>query len=381
MKNISILGSTGSIGTQTLDVVRNHPEMFKIVALSASGNIDAIENQIHEFHPEIVAVFHREKAEILSARIGKKVKVVSGIEGLIEVATLDSADIVVTSVVGSIGLIPTVEAIRCGKTIALANKETLVVAGELIKKEAEKHKVQIIPVDSEHSAIFQCLQGEDIHNISRIILTASGGAFRNWEKQDIQHAKAQDALKHPTWNMGSKVTIDSASLMNKGLEVMEARWLFNVELDKIDVIVHPQSIVHSMVEYNDFSIIAQIGAPDMRGPIQYALSYPNRINSSIERLDFRKISALTFMAPDTDKFPCLSLAYESLKIGKTMPCVLNGANEVLVEYFLEDRIGFYDIPKFIEKAMSAHKPWVYTDIEELLEVDRWVRNWIKEQIE
>jgi len=380
LKYISILGSTGSIGTQTLDVVKNHREKFKIVGLSALKNIDEIEKQIYEFNPEIVAIFDREKAEILSNRVGKKVKIVSGMDGLIEVATLNSADIVVTSVVGSVGLLPTLEAIRHNKIIALANKETLVVAGELIMNEARKHNVKIIPVDSEHSAVFQCLQGEDIDNVSRIILTASGGSFRNWTKQEIAKAKAADALKHPTWTMGQKVTIDSATLINKGLEVIEAKWLFNMQLDKIDVIVHPQSIIHSMVEYKDYSIISQMGVPDMRTPIQYALSYPDRIDSTVEKLNFNKIGDLTFMAPDTDKFPCLALAYEALKIGKTMPCVLNGANEVLVEYFLKDKIEFYDIPKFIEMAMSIHRPFVYETVDEILEVDKWVRSWVKNQL-
>lgn len=380
MKNISILGSTGSIGTQTLDVIRNHSDKFRVVGLSALKNIDDIEKQINEFNPEIVAIFDKEKAEILSSRIGKKTRVVSGIDGLIEVATIDSSDIIVTSVVGSIGLVPTLEAIKCNKTIALANKETLVVAGELVMKEAEKKGVKIIPVDSEHSAIFQCLQGEDIENISRIILTASGGAFRNCTKSDIENAKAKDALKHPTWNMGQKVTIDSASLMNKGLEVIEAKWLFNVDLDKIEVIVHPQSIIHSMVEYKDYSIISQMGTPDMRTPIQYALSYPDRIESSVAKLDFNGMTDLTFMKPDTDRFPCLSLAYKALEIGKTMPCVLNGANEILVEYFLKDKIGFYDIPRFIEMAMEEHKPFTYKTVDELLDVDKWVRSWVKNQL-
>ncbi len=380
MKKISILGSTGSIGIQALDVVRTHGERFKIAGLSASENIDELEKQIEEFNPEVVAVFEREKAEILSHRVGRKTKIVSGMEGLVTVATLESADIVLTSVVGSVGLLPTLEAIRCKKTIALANKETLVAAGELVMKEAEEHAVGIVPVDSEHSAIFQCLQGENIKSVSRIILTASGGSFRDWAKAEIKKAGAGDALKHPTWNMGKKITIDSATLMNKGLEVIEARWLFNMELDKIDVIVHPQSLIHSMVEYKDNSIIGQMGVPDMRIPIQYALSYPGRMKSSVKRLDFSNLGQLTFMPPDMEKFPCLPLAYEALKIGKTMPCVLNGANEVLVEYFLRDEIGFYDIPKFIEKAMAAHEPFPYKTVGEILEVDRWVKNWVRNEI-
>ncbi len=380
MKNISILGSTGSIGTQTLDVIKNHKEKFNVVGLSALKNIDELEKQIYEFNPEIVSVFNKEKAKILSNRIGKKIKIVSGIEGLIEVATLNSADIIVTSVVGSIGLIPTLEAIKCSKTIALANKETLVVAGELVMKEAKKYNATIIPVDSEHSAIFQCLQGEDVDNISRIILTASGGSFRNCTKEEIKTAKAEDALKHPTWNMGKKVTIDSATLMNKGLEVIEAKWLFDMDLDKIDVVVHPQSIIHSMVEYKDYSIISQMGTPDMRTPIQYALSYPDRINTNVKKLDFNSLGELSFLSPDTERFPCLSLAYEALKVGKTMTSVLNGANEVLVEYFLQNKIEFYDIPKFIEKAMMVHNPFSYETVDEILEVDKWVRGWIQNQI-
>lgn len=380
MKKISILGSTGSIGTQTLDVVRAHKDKFKIAGLAVLKNIDELEKQIEEFNPEVVAVFEKEKAEILSGRIGKKVKVVSGIEGLIAVATLGITNIVVTSVVGSIGLLPTLEAIRHKKTIALANKETLVVAGRLVIEETKKHNAKIIPVDSEHSAIFQCLHGEDINNISRIILTASGGPFRNWAKTEIAKAKAKDALKHPTWNMGRKITVDSSTLMNKGLEVIEAKWLFNVELDKIDVVVHPQSIIHSMVEYKDSSIISQMGIPNMKVPIQYALSYPERIENKVEKLDFNSLEQLTFVSPDMEKFPCLSLAYEALKIGKTMPCVLNGANEILVEYFLQDKIGFYDIPRFIEKAMAIHEPFIYKAVDEILEVDRWVKNWIKNEI-
>lgn len=380
MKKISVLGSTGSIGTQTLDVIRTHKDRFKIVGLAVLRNIDELEKQIEEFNPEVVAVFEKEKAEILSNRIGKKIKVVSGMEGLIEVATLKTSNIVLTSVVGSIGLLPTLEAIRCKKTIALANKETLVVAGELVTKEAKKYDAKIIPVDSEHSAIFQCLQGEDAKNISRIILTASGGAFRSWAKNEIEKAKAKDALQHPTWNMGNKITIDSSTLMNKGLEVIEAKWLFNMELDKINVVVHPQSIIHSMVEYKDSSIIGQMGVPDMRTPIQYALSYPERIESSIRRLDFNNLGQLTFMSPDIEKFPCLPLAYEALKIGKTMPCVLNGANEILVEYFLQNRIGFYDIPRLIERAMTIHKPFSYKTIDEILEVDKWIKKWVKSEI-
>jgi len=310
LKKISILGSTGSIGLQALDVVRMHREKFKIAGLAALENINRLEEQIEEFNPEVVAVFKKEKAEVLAGRIGRKVKIVSGMEGLLEVATLTTADIIVVSVVGSIGLLPTLEAIRCKKTIALANKETLVVAGELIMGEAEKYGAEIIPIDSEHSAVFQCLQGQDVENISRIILTASGGPFKDWTRDKIEKAEARDALKHPTWDMGRKITIDSSTLMNKGLEVIEAKWLFNVGLGKIDVVVHPQSVVHSMVEYRDNSIISQMGIPDMRVPIQYALSYPKRIKSSVKKINFNELGQLTFTLPDTEKFPCLPLAYE-----------------------------------------------------------------------
>ncbi|NMA04231.1 MAG: 1-deoxy-D-xylulose-5-phosphate reductoisomerase [Clostridiales bacterium] len=380
MKKISILGSTGSIGLQALDVVRMHREKFKIAGLAALENINRLEEQIEEFNPEVVAVFKKEKAEVLAGRIGRKVKIVSGMEGLLEVATLTTADIIVVSVVGSIGLLPTLEAIRYKKTIALANKETLVVAGELIMGEAEKYGAEIIPIDSEHSAVFQCLQGQDVENISRIILTASGGPFKDWTRDKIEKAEARDALKHPTWDMGRKITIDSSTLMNKGLEVIEAKWLFNVGLGKIDVVVHPQSVVHSMVEYRDNSIISQMGIPDMRVPIQYALSYPKRIKSSVKKINFNELGQLTFTLPEAEKFPCLPLAYEALKTGRTMPCVLNGANEILVEYYLQDKIGFYDIPKFIEKAMIKHEPFIYKTVDEVLEVDKWVKNWVKNEI-
>lgn len=380
MKKISILGSTGSIGRQSLDVVRQHRDKFKIVALSALKNIDELEKQIEEFNPELVTVYEKDRAGVLSSRIGKKVKVLSGMEGLLEVASLGNADVVLTSVVGSIGLLPTLRAIEAKKTIALANKETLVVAGELVMREAEKHGVKIIPVDSEHSAIFQCLQGEDPKNIQKIILTASGGPFRTWSRDEIKRARAKEALRHPTWNMGNKISIDSATLMNKGLEVIEARWLFNIEVDKIEVVVHPESIIHSMVEFRDTSVIGQMGLPNMRLPIQYALSYPERIDSNIEGLDLGHLGKLSFMPPDKEKFPCLALAYEALRIGKTMPAVLNGANEILVEYFLQDKINFYQISNLIEKAMEGHEPFSYKTVEEILELDRWIKDWVKKEI-
>lgn len=376
MKKISILGSTGSIGQQALALISDHPEEFKVVALAAMKNIDILEVQIKKYQPKIVAVFDEEKGKILASRITTNTKICFGIEGLIEVATFYDADIVLNSVVGSIGLLPTLLALKSRKKIALANKETLVAAGELVMNLCKKTKGSIIPVDSEHSAIFQCLQGEKKENLSRIILTASGGPFREWDYHDISCAKSKDALKHPNWSMGKKISIDSATLMNKGLEVIEAKWLFDIAVENIEVVIHPQSVIHSMIELKDHSIIAQLGVPDMKLPIQYGLSYPNRILGNITRLDFTKYNNLTFFQPDFTKFPCLGLAYEAIKIGGTMPCVLNAANEVLVEYYLRDRINFYDISKYIEKVMNKHNSFQYNDVEELLDVENWARNWI-----
>ncbi|SCY12813.1 1-deoxy-D-xylulose-5-phosphate reductoisomerase [Alkaliphilus peptidifermentans] len=379
-KKIVILGSTGSIGKQALDVVSNLSDSFEVVGLAVMRNIAELQEQINIYKPKVVVVYDKVKADILKSRIPSNIRVLSGMEGLIEIATMEECEIVVNSVVGSIGLLPTLSAIRCGKTIALANKETLVVGGSLIMEEARKNNVKILPVDSEHSAIFQCLQGESSKNISKIILTASGGPFREWDKESLINAKFHEALKHPNWDMGRKISIDSSTLMNKGLEVIEAKWLFDVDLDKIEVIIHPQSIIHSMVEFVDGSIIAQLGAPDMRLPIQYSLAYPERITGDNTKLNLKELSRLDFMQPDTEKFPCLQLAYEALRIGGTMPCVINGANEVLVEKYLAEEIKFYDIPKYIEKAMKAHKSFQYNTIEEVLEVDKWVREWLKTEI-
>jgi len=379
-KRISILGSTGSIGTQTLEVVRENEDMFQVVALAAMQNIDELEKQINEFKPKYVAVYDKSKADLLRSRIDSKTKVFSSLEGIIEIASNEDVDLVLNSVVGSIGLLPTLHAIRNGKDVALANKETLVVGGELITKEISKHNVKITPVDSEHSAIFQCLQGEDVQNVSRLILTASGGPFRSWSKEQLLDATHTDALKHPNWSMGRKISIDSATLMNKGLEVIEAKWLFNVQVDKIDVVIHPQSVIHSMVEFKDKSVIAQLGLPDMKLPIQYALTYPNRVESNLPGLEFSKYSTLTFEEPDHHRFPCLHLAYEAIKIGGTMPCVLNAANEVLVNLFLEGKIKFYDISNYIEEIMNIHKSSKYDSFEELLEIDEWARAWIVKNI-
>ncbi|MBN4067790.1 MAG: 1-deoxy-D-xylulose-5-phosphate reductoisomerase [Alkaliphilus sp.] len=380
MKKISILGSTGSIGLQTVEIVREHLDKFKIIGIAAMSNIEKLEEQINEFKPEIVAVFNEEKAKILASKINEKTKIVSGMQGLIEVATHDRVDIVLNSVVGSVGMIPTYHAILSKKNIALANKETLVVAGKIIMQEAIKNNVSIIPVDSEHSAIFQCLQGESVKDIEKIILTASGGPFRKMSKENLKSAKYYDALKHPNWDMGRKISIDSATLMNKGLEVIEAKWLFDISCEDIDVVVHPQSIIHSMVEFSDSSVIAQMGLPSMKLPIQYALTYPTREKSSIPKLKLSEIRTLTFEEPDLDRFPCLQLAYDAIKIGGTMPCVLNGANEVLVSKYLKEEISFYDIPKYVEKAMNKHSSFDYTSLDELLEVDKWVRNWIMNEL-
>lgn len=400
MKNLGILGSTGSIGKQTLEVVRKNPESYNVSALAVMGNIKTLKEQILEFQPKMVAVFDPNKAKILKDEITKlkaagprmKIKektpnqplfsviVLEGIEGLIAISMSREVDLLVNSVVGSVGLVPTIKAIDAGKNIALANKETLVVAGELVMKKAKEKGIQITPIDSEHSAIFQCLQGEKKESLEKIILTASGGPFRTWKKEDIAKATYRQALKHPNWDMGRKISIDSATMMNKGLEVIEARWLFDVAAERIETVVHPESIVHSMVEYVDSSVIAELGVPDMKVPIQYALSYPERFKADYEKLSLSKVKNLSFEEPDTERFPCLKLAYDALAAGGTMPAVMNGANEVLVEAYLEEKITFYDIPKYIEMAMKAHKPFDYTTMEEILEVDRWVRDYVRKTL-
>ena len=336
MKKISILGSTGSIGKQTLDVVRQHKDKFEVVAISANSSVDLLLEQIKEFKPKYVAVYNESSYIKLKSMIPLdiNIEVLCGMEGLKTISSLPEIDVLLTAIVGMIGLVPTLEAIKAGKDIALANKETLVCAGDLVMSEAKKMGVSILPVDSEHSAIFQCLNGENNKEIEKIILTASGGPFRGKTKEELVNVTKNQALKHPNWSMGRKISIDSSTLMNKGLEVIEAKWLFGVEHDKIDVVVHPQSIIHSMVQFIDSSVIAQLGCPDMRLPIQYALSYPNRIECDFERLDLAKIATLTFENPDMDTFPCLKLAYETLKMGGTYSAVLNSANEILVSEFL-----------------------------------------------
>jgi 1-deoxy-D-xylulose-5-phosphate reductoisomerase len=380
MKKISVLGSTGSIGTQTLDVVRENPEKFKVVALGANNNINLLLEQIKEFRPRVVAVYNEQRAIELKNMIPNdiNIEVLSGMAGLKVISSLDDIDVLLTAIVGMIGLIPTMEAIKKGITIALANKETLVTAGQIVMNEAKKNNVSILPVDSEHSAIFQCLNGENTKQVEKLILTASGGPFRGKRKNELLGITKNQALKHPNWTMGRKITIDSSTLMNKGLEVIEAKWLFDVDVDQIDVVVHPQSIIHSAVQFVDSSVIAQLGNPDMKLPIQYALTYPDRIHSNFERLDFSTLSSLTFEKPDLDTFPCLKLAYDSLNAGGTYTTVLNAANEVLVNEFLEDKIGFYDIPYYIEKALEKHPTISNPNLDEILYIDNWSREFIKD---
>lgn len=374
---ISILGSTGSIGSQALEVVDDLD--IEVCGLSANKNIDLLEKQIKIYKPKKVAVNDEESAYILKQRLGNSVDIVCGIDGLIEVATIPQIDTVLTSVVGNIGLIPTLKAIQAKKNIALANKETLVTAGKLVMEEAKKYEVNIYPVDSEHSAIFQALQGNQNNKIYKIHLTASGGPFRNKSFDDLKHATIEDALKHPNWSMGKKITIDSATMMNKGLEVIEAKWLFDVELDKINVIVHPQSIIHSMVEYEDGAIIAQLGQADMRIPIQYALTYPDRLENDFPRLDFFKMNKLEFEKPDLEKFKCLQLAYDAIKIGGTMPAVLNSANEMAVQLFLNQKIKFLDIPRLIENAMSAYTVKYDYTLDDLKQADIYAKQLVLEK--
>lgn len=373
MKKIAILGSTGSIGTQTLDVVREHSDELQVVALAAGSNKERLKEQIKEFHPKLVSLSDEKKAQELKEELaGEQVEVVCGMEGLIEVAGADSADVVVTAVVGMMGILPTMEAIKKGKDIALANKETLVTAGHLIIPMAKEYGVSILPVDSEHSAIFQSLQGEPKAALDKILLTASGGPFRGKSAEFLETVTLEDALNHPNWSMGPKITIDSSTMVNKGLEVMEAKWLFGVDYSQIEVVIQPQSIIHSMVQYVDGAIIAQLGTPDMRVPIEYALFYPERRSLSGDRLDFSKLSQLTFEKPDYKVFRGLSLAIEAGKTGGTMPTVFNAANERAVAKFLKGEIKYTDIVRSIEKCMDAHKVSAHPDLEEILATEQWV---------
>ncbi len=381
MKKIAILGSTGSIGKSTLDIIEKNPERFKVVALAAGENIDEIKRQIEKFHPLIVSVINKEKAFKLKETIRSDIEILYGAEGVKNVASFFDADIVVSAISGAAGLMPTLAAIKAGKNIALANKETMVIAGDIVTKMSRKNGVKILPVDSEHSAIFQCLEGQNRSFLKRVILTASGGPFLNLSKRELNNVKPNQALCHPKWKMGKKITIDSASLMNKGLEVIEAKWLFEVGFDKIDVLIHPQSIVHSMVEFIDGSVTAQMGIADMRIPIAYALSYPERIENNLPRLNFIQTNNLQFYKPDTEKFRCLQLAYKAGIEGGTYPAVLNAANEVAVEAYMGEKIKFTDIPGVIEKILNAHDSVKEPSLEEIMQADSWARVEARKSIE
>lgn len=379
MKRISILGSSGSIGRSTLEIVRRYPERFKVVALAVKDNIDLLREQIDLFKPDVVAVFDESAAERF--RMEKpQVEVLTGMDGLVTIATIENADMVVSAIVGSAGLIPTFSAVTSGKNIALANKEALVMAGHLIMSEARKRGVMVMPVDSEHSALFQCLENRKKAEVKRIILTASGGPFLRKTKDELRYVTPEEALRHPRWKMGKKVTIDSSTLMNKGLEVIEAHWLFDVPPERIDVLLHPQSIVHSMVELIDGSLLAHMSVPDMKGPICYALSYPERCEDVLPTLDLARIHELTFEEPDPERYPCLSLTYEALRRGRTMPSVLNASNEVAVKGFLNGEIPFDAIPIIVSEVMSSHNISKGETIDEIIDVSRWAEERAKELI-
>lgn len=377
MKNIAILGSTGSIGTQTLDVARKNEDL-RVVAVSAGKSVEKLEEQIREFHPLLAAVWDEKAARDLKTRIADTdTKVVSGMEGLLELASMPESDILVTAIVGMIGIRPTMEGIRAGKDIALANKETLVTAGHLIMPMAKEYGVSILPVDSEHSAIFQAIHGEENEEIHKLLITASGGPFRGRTTEELRNVTVADTLKHPNWVMGRKITVDSATLVNKGLEVMEAKWLFDMDLDHIQVVVQPQSIIHSMVEFKDGAIMAQLGTPDMRLPIQYALYYPHRCYLDGDRLDFTKLREITFEVPDMETFRGLPMAIQASREGGSMPTVFNAANELAVKKFLEEKIGFLDIYEIIAQSMERHKKIAHPDLDEILSVEQDTYQWIE----
>ena len=373
MKKILILGSSGSIGINTLNVVRNFPEKFRVVGLSANSRIDILEQQVKKFHPDFVVVTDESKAKEFKSNVGNLCEVFSGDYGLLKVASEKDYDVLLGAIVGFAGLAPTLEAIKRGKRIALANKETLVVAGELVTKLVLENGAEIIPVDSEHSAIYQCLVGENLNEVEKLIITASGGPFLNKDKSFFENATLGEALNHPNWKMGNKITIDSATMMNKGLEVIEAHWLFGLPFDKINVVVHPQSIIHSMVQFVDGSIKAQLGLPDMKLPIQYALTFPERFNNDFKRTDLPAISNLSFFEPDFDKFECLSLAFDVLKTGGTAPCILNAANEIAVEKFINKKIKFSQISDLIKNALDKIENHSDPDLETIFECDRVTR--------
>ncbi|MBU0477970.1 1-deoxy-D-xylulose-5-phosphate reductoisomerase [bacterium] len=372
MKNIAVLGATGSIGRNTLEIVESFPDKFKVTAISGKANINLLEKQINQFHPKFVVVMDEHTQNQLRGRIkDKKIKIECGYESLVKISTLDEVDIVVSAITGITGLIPTLEAIKKGKHIAIAAKELLVAAGEIMLKEVKGKGVKLLPVDSEHNAIFQCVEGKSKKDIKRIILTASGGPF--YKEKNLHNISPEQALAHPVWEMGRKISIDSATLMNKGLEVIEAHWLFGIDISKIEIIIHPECIIHSMVEFIDGSVFALLGIPDMKMPIQYALTYPERMPTQLEPLDLTEISQFHFSAPNFDKFPCLKLAYEAGTIGGTMPAVLNSANDVAVNLFLKKKIKFSDIPQIIEKVMNKHNVIQNPRLDNILASDAWAR--------
>jgi 1-deoxy-D-xylulose-5-phosphate reductoisomerase len=382
MKRLSILGSTGSIGVNTLQIVSQFPEQFEVVSLSAGLNIQLLKHQILQFRPKVVSVLNKELSDTLRRDLPDvPVEIVHGVEGLIRVATHPEVDQVVSAIVGAVGLIPTLSAIKTGKTIALANKEPLVMAGKIVMEAAKQNHTQILPVDSEHSAIFQSLLGHQKEDVHRLVLTASGGPFLNLSLAKLQEVSVKEALNHPNWEMGKKVTIDSASLMNKGLEVIEAHWLFDIPVEKISVLIHPQSVVHSMVEYVDGSIVAQMGITDMRIPISYALSFPQRLLLNLPRLDLSRNEALSFFQPDPERFPCLKLAYQSIEIGETLPAILNAANEVAVNAFLEGSLKFTEIPVLLQRVIQEHEVKPIHTIEDVLKADHWARERAKAILE
>ena len=375
MKKISLLGSTGSIGISSLQVIELNPDKYRVVALAAGRNIDLLLQQIEKFQPEAVAMLDEDLAERLKARLNNTgPNVYFGEDGFVRLATMDGVDTVISAMTGAAGLIPTYSAIEAGKDIALANKETMVMAGPLVMAQAKDRGISIIPIDSEHSAILQSLQGHPREDLNRIILTASGGPFKAWTLEEMKGVTPEQALKHPNWEMGKKISIDSATLMNKGLEIIEARWLFDLSIDQINIVIHPQSIIHSMVEYRDGSIMAQMGIPNMIIPISYALSFPHHLPTTLPQLKLDEIGGLSFEKPDLSRFSCLALAFRALETGGSMPAAMNGANEIAVESFLQGRIGFLQIPELIEKTMDAHQTFTLDTIEKVIEADGWARN-------
>lgn len=374
-KKIAILGSTGSIGTSTLEVIREHPEQFKVVALAGGTQVERMISQAQEFQPEVVSMATREAAEKVQCETSG-VRVVWGDEGLLEVATYSKVTHLVSALVGSKGLLPTLSALEAGKKIGLANKETLVIAGHLFKDALQQER--IVPIDSEHSALFQCLNGERREDVEKIFITASGGSFRDWSREELKKATIESALAHPNWSMGNKITIDSATMMNKGFEVIEAHWLFGMPYDQIDVLIHPQSIVHSMVEFKDGAVMAQLGTPDMKVPIQYALMHPERLPLSTQRIDFTKQSRLDFWNPDVQRYPCLTMAIEAGRLGGSMPTVLNAANEVAVDAFLTQKCSFLTIEEIVVQCLNKHTLIIEPSLDEILEIDGWARRKAKE---